>query len=536
MKRISGPGVMLDCSRGAVYSLPALKTFIDMLKKMGYKQLQLYTEDVYTLDGEPYFGYLRGRYTKEELRELDEYAAEHGIELVPCIQTLAHLGGILRWQAYADIHDNADILLAGEERTYELIDKMFAACAETFHSRRINIGMDEAHTVGLGKYLDKNGYGNRFDILFKHLQKVAAIAEKYDFRPMMWSDMFFRLAYKGNYYVTEPDETASREISALIPANIDLIYWDYYSRDETHYDAMIKAHKLLKQNGIVFAGGAWCWSGFAPSNAFSIEASRAALAACRNNGIREIFITVWKDDGSDSSLFSVLPALFASAQYAAGNFDEEKIRARFRRIAGTDWEDFMALDLPNLPEQDGAPRNACKYMLFNDPFFGIFDRTADPARKAEFTAAKERLSACAGNKRWGYLFRTLADLCAVLEIKYDLGVRTRALYKSHNMQGLCMLVADYAECERRIGTFYESFREQWRREAKGFGFERHDVRIGGLLQRMRHCRQMLERYLTGELPALDELEQDILPFYENAPDGRSLLYNDWLRTATVLGS
>ena len=55
--------------------------------------------------------------------------------------------------------------------------------------------MDEAHMVGLGKYLDKHGYTDRATIIVKHLQKVCTIAEKYGFsKPMMWNDMFVRLA------------------------------------------------------------------------------------------------------------------------------------------------------------------------------------------------------------------------------------------------------------------------------------------------------------------------------------------------------
>ena len=65
-------GVMLDCSRGAVYSVEMLKKYIDVLKKMGFSSLQLYTEDTYEVEGEPYFGYLRGRYTAEELQVIEE--------------------------------------------------------------------------------------------------------------------------------------------------------------------------------------------------------------------------------------------------------------------------------------------------------------------------------------------------------------------------------------------------------------------------------------------------------------------------------
>ena len=81
---------MLDCSRGAVLKVSAVKQLINALQKMGYNVLELYTEDTFEVEGEPYFGYLRGRYTGAEIKEMDAYAAAHGIELIPCIQTLAH--------------------------------------------------------------------------------------------------------------------------------------------------------------------------------------------------------------------------------------------------------------------------------------------------------------------------------------------------------------------------------------------------------------------------------------------------------------
>ena len=84
-------GIMLDCSRNAVKSVAMLKVFIRMIKKMGYTTLMLYTEDTYEVDNQPYFGYMRGRYSQEELKEIDRFAGENDIELIPCIQTLAHL-------------------------------------------------------------------------------------------------------------------------------------------------------------------------------------------------------------------------------------------------------------------------------------------------------------------------------------------------------------------------------------------------------------------------------------------------------------
>ena len=181
-------GVMVDCSRNSVMNVEALRSLIPVLSKIGYTTLMLYTEDTYEVNGEPYFGYLRGRYSKAELKEIDRIAAASGVELVPCIQTLAHLRGIFRWKEYAGIRDTADILLADDERTYELIEHIFETLAECFTSRRVNIGMDEAHALGSGKYRELHGEVPRAEIMLKHLKRVNEIANKHGFNCSMWSD------------------------------------------------------------------------------------------------------------------------------------------------------------------------------------------------------------------------------------------------------------------------------------------------------------------------------------------------------------
>ena len=95
-------GVMVDCSRNAVLHIEGVKRLIDYLQKIGYNMLMLYTEDTYEVDGQPLFGYLRGRYSKKELKEIVAYGEAHDVELVPCIQTLAHLNQLFKWDAYKD--------------------------------------------------------------------------------------------------------------------------------------------------------------------------------------------------------------------------------------------------------------------------------------------------------------------------------------------------------------------------------------------------------------------------------------------------
>ncbi len=75
-------GVMLDCSRNGVMQLQKVKEFVDYIKAFGYNTLELYTEDTFEVEGEPYFEYMRGRYSIEELKDIDRYCQSKGVELI----------------------------------------------------------------------------------------------------------------------------------------------------------------------------------------------------------------------------------------------------------------------------------------------------------------------------------------------------------------------------------------------------------------------------------------------------------------------
>ena len=72
-------GVMIDSSRNGVIHPEASQSFLMRLALMGVNMAILYTEDTYEIPGEPFFGYLRGRYTASELRAIDDYAFLFGI-------------------------------------------------------------------------------------------------------------------------------------------------------------------------------------------------------------------------------------------------------------------------------------------------------------------------------------------------------------------------------------------------------------------------------------------------------------------------
>ena len=532
MKRF---GVMLDMSRNAVMKPEEVKNYARVLKSMGYNMIQLYTEDTYEVEGEPYFGYLRGRYSISEMQAIVNYCDSIGVEVIPCIQTLAHLNQIFRWKPYAPINDTGDILLAEEERTYELIENMFKTLKKCFKSEYVHVGMDEAHMLGLGKYLDKHGVKNRFEILSDHLAKVSELAAKYGFKPLMWSDMFFRLANHGAYYVKEP--VIEESVKACVPKDVGLVYWDYYHDDIEHYKTMMRAH-LEFNNEMWFAGGAWTWKGFAGSNAYTMQTMCPAMEAAHECGVENIFMTMWGDNGKECSFYSLLPSLYAIRRYYDGETDMDKIKAEFEQITGESYDGMCTLDLPDFIGGDMRNKCSAKPLLFNDPFLGVLDSTiiGDGAINNDYLEhAKKIREAGKSSKSYAYIFESEAALCELLAIKYDLGFKTRNAYKSGDKNALTDIIEDYDTAIALLDEFYVAFKTLWFKENKPHGFDVQDIRFGGLKQRLASCKDRLESYINGEISAIEELDEELLCYYGGEKEfNKTVPYiNVWSRTASI---
>lgn len=524
-KNIGMLGVMVDCSRNAVPKISTLMSFIKTVSSLGYNTLMLYTEDTYVVRDEPYFGYFRGAYTTAELRELVDFGEDFGMEIVPCIQTLAHMNQLLRWNVYDDVHDVADILLAGEDKTYKLIDRMLSSLREAFKSVKINIGMDEAHLIGLGRYLDKHGFINRTQILLAHLQRVRALCFKHGFtNPMMWSDMFMRLAFKGFYYdITTP---VPEQIQNSVPDNTTLIYWDYFNDDKRIYDELFSRHKIIGKS-VCFACSAYKWVGFAPDNTHSIRLNSVAFPSAQANNINDILVTMWGDNGAEASIFSVLPTLINASNlyYGQGNqFDDCLCRA----LTGIDMNDFCALDSVNhLDSSFNGVSNNSKVYLYNDLLCGLFDSTVEKGYGAIYAENAKKIAAVKDNP-YKYIFKTLAALCNVLAVKCELGADIRKNYNDRNIDALQENLAQIGTVKKLLKNLYKEFKFQWFNENKPFGFEVQDVRLGGMILRCDSATETIKSFLSGEIDRIEELEVPLLN-PDTAQDGKGahIYFNDF---------
>ncbi|MEG0012734.1 MAG: beta-N-acetylhexosaminidase [Cellulosilyticaceae bacterium] len=508
-------GPMIDCSRNAVYKVSVLKELLLKCAMMGHSECMLYTEDTYEVDDTPYFGYLRGKYLKSELKELDDYADSLGIELIPCIQTLAHLNQTLRWDYTKEIRDIDDIFLVGAKETYDLVEKMLGSLRSVFRTKRIHIGMDEAYALGRGTYLDHNGYKSHFDIMIQHLKSMVDLTKKYDFKPMIWDDMFQRAPGEG--YNTQM--MIDPKITEQVPDEIELVYWDYYKEDTAHYDVAFKRRQSF-ENPIIFAGGIWKWAGLVPSYEKTMATTLAALKVCKQHGIQEVIATLWGDDGAEVPLGTCDLGLILFAEHSYSSEVSEKwLDERCQFFTGLESGDFMAMEnvdlLPMIERPNVKVVNLSKAFLYQDILLGAFDKHAEGLElKPHYLACAKMYDKLAEKgKAYGYIFEMYRELSLVLANKYDLGIRLRTAYLVGDKEELQnLLTTTFKEVSRDLEKYHQSVRKFWFKECKGQGLEILDIRISGVKGRMETAAIRVQAYIDGEIEEIEELADDRLLF------------------------
>lgn len=528
-------GIMLDVSRGVVPTVDYIQDILSHMALMGLDMLMLYTEDLYEIPDEPYFGYMRGRYAAEELKACDDHAALFGIEIIPCIQTLGHMEQFLQWPAAKKYADTERVLLAGEESVYDFIERAIVAASGPLRSRRIHIGMDEAKDIGFGKYLALHGFQNRFDIMNRHVARVTELCQKHGLEPMMWSDMYFELTTRTGVFYDSED--VDPEVAEKIPKGMDFVYWDYYNQDKEFYRDFIRKHKRMGKHPI-FAGGVWCWTNFGTDYDKTLKTTLPALDACREEGITEVFATLWgKCMETDFSTALMGLQLFAECGYSR-ELDMEKLKRRTRFCTGISYEDFYSLtklyQLPGLETDFAEPPNPASSLLWQDPLMGLYDaEVAQYPIGAHFAACcREYEAICEKSPAHEAIFRIPAQLSRVLARKGDLGLRMKKAYDAGDRKTLEAIAREIPEILADMRELNRVQRQRYLSVNKPFGFDKCDLLLGGQMARLETARVRLTDYLEGRIPVIEELAADRLPYDGTEPGKYALHWRKYDHIAT----
>ena len=484
-------GSMIDVSRGGVMRPEKVKEFILRTALAGANAFMLYTEDIFTLEGYPHLGYLRGAYTDGELRSIDDYAASLGVEVIPCIQTLGHMAQYLSWtQETKELRDTDSVLLCDGEQTYRFLDAVIGKMSRIFRSRRIHIGMDEAHDVALGNYLKKFGYRERYSVLRRHLARVTDICQSYGYAPMMWSDMFFRIGSKtSNYY--DLDVTFPDELKENMPPVV-LVYWAYWNGNGEIYRGMLRRHGELGRR-TVFSGSVISCHGPLPIYSVTRSCATTGLDACLSEGVREVFATFWGDDGHECDFFD---SLYAFSIFSEKCYDQNASRADVDRMGA-----LISGVSPKLAREIEAfyrvPRS--KSLLWGDVFYNL---TGIDYAEGE-------------GEGYRFLDGVIADcddervrlVLSVLRAKAELYATLLPAYRAK--QSLAYFADTLLPHLRAVLVrLSELHGERWLSVYKPFGYEVVQSRFATAIARTEYAIDLLSRYGRGEIASVEELEYE----------------------------
>lgn len=505
-------GIMLDCSRNAVMRPSHFKLWLARLALLGYNMAMLYTEDTYELPDEPYFGYHRGRYTASELKDMDDYAASLGIEMIGCIQTLGHLEQILRWSEYRDIMDSPSVLLVGEQKTYELIDKMISLFAEVYRSRRIHIGMDEAHDLGRGRYLDLYGYRPAFDLFNEHLSRVLEICRSKGLSCMIWSDMYFRLGSKNMAYYDE-DCCIPEDVKAKIPKDVELVYWDYYHTDRSEYEDMIAKHLDLGFKPIM-ASGVWTWGRPWYSRQITEATIIPCIEACKSREISEIFFTLWGDDGGYCVFDSAFAGLCFAAEKIFNNLaDKAFMERRFAAITGRDYNLYVAPSNLDFFESEDKGFDSLQItaaaVLWDDPLYGIYYHNIKLKDADLWEKVREhylKLSQMLFSIRSDDYISHAQLLAELFAQKVALRGELEEAYAQKDKKHLSRLDGKIDNIIALYKAVDRSFRNIWLKVNKPQGLDTIQRRLSSLIRRYEELKDRIDDYVAGRIDRIDELE------------------------------
>lgn len=499
-------GIMLDSSRGAVHKVEFLKREMIRLALLGMNYFCLYTEDTYEVDGEELFGFARGRYSKQEIRELDAFAEQIGITMFPCMQTLGHMEYLFKLKRYKHLSDTPRIFNVKLEESRAFIEKLILNASEPYKTNLIHLGTDEPYGIGTGAALDFEQPVKPDKLYADHVKWLSGICQKHNLKGIVWGDYLMN--------------SLSGESVKMLPRDLLLDYWNYGGKNkEFHAENIRKAENMGFD--LIASPGTWSWISFWCDYEKAVRTSGAFLDAAREAGLKRALTTLWGDDGNEALFetnWGALAFYFASCRGKSG--DESFYSKRLEAIGGYSLQLFrliskMESTASYLP--DGLHSYAAtpgKLFLYEDALSAFASRGfADDAPAKHFESVFEEIRRIQPVSKRETNLKHLAMMYAKsIVLKYKITSLARRGYLTQNKGAVKRVVRSIANVQRILNKFRVSYRRAWMDERKPQGFELIDMRFGAVSARLDTLKYTLRAYLANEISGIPE-------FDEKTPEG-----------------
>jgi len=519
-------GVMQDISRGQVLNMKSLKQVIRTISYFKMNLLSPYIEHTFAFKNHPLIGQGCGSLTSEEVRQLDKYARDYHVELVPSFQALGHFQQILKHKEYARLAETETrwSLSPAKEDSYKLLEELFSEIVPAFSSKFFNIGCDEVWDLGTGK--SKKMAQGKGELYLSHILRVKKMLDKYGKTTMLWGDMLLHYP----------------EIIPEVPKDVVILNWHYGSEkfeDENYYRPFIETFQ--KAGLTQFAcPGTTSWLRLFSDLRLANKNVRCLVSEAHKYGAKGILNTNWGDGGHYNLLGYAWHgfAFSAEASWSPKKMDECTFDARFcHQFFGSGTEEmaqmFWLLTQVNYVVNIDLPKEypSWAFLLFwDDPFQGRYSvKVKDPLetgrRLIQISNSALRIIShneemVTRNKGW------LDDLSFAARQIGHLGQRListeeaksnyhRAYLKLDEekvvVESLDKAIASLRELKTDLSTLKVEYRELWLRENKEpglrYNLKNYDRVLDSYDRKISELEEVKKSYVEpgGSLPRPDEL-------------------------------
>lgn len=343
-------GAMIDISRSKVPKLKTLKEIVDLLSDLKYNHLELYVEGFsYEYASFPELLVDKNYITLNDYLELEKYANEHYIDLVPNQNGFGHMTDWLSKEKYKELAECVDgftiwgchrppsTLDPTNKNSYKLVKKMYEDMLPHFKSKYFNMNFDEPYELGYGKSKEKCDATSKEDVFIEYLTSLTKVVKKYDKIPLIWGDVL----------IHHPDAISK------LPKDVILIDWGYHKSYDFEQHAKMLSEAKRK---FMVAPGTVTWSNLTCRYIDMYETIKNSCEACKKyNGLGAL-ITDWGDIGHLQYLPFSYPGFIFGAICMWGEIDESLIEYYLSKIVGKKLSSVI-LALSNYTQLEGEYRD-----------------------------------------------------------------------------------------------------------------------------------------------------------------------------------
>jgi hypothetical protein len=273
-------GFMMDLSHGQLLRVSEIERQLDLLARFKANQYYFYSEASIEFQGYELVN-PDGRYTRDEVRHIIEYARQRHIDVVPCMELYGHMHDLFRVEKFADLGlpHYGDEFDPRNPRVLAVLSDWVAQTARLFPSPWYHVGFDEPWSLGkIGMEPGKDPFKTFIEVL----RHVAGEAQRHGKRLLFWADINQGASTLSNH----------PELIRELPGGVIAVPWVYDAH--ASYDSFVKP---LAEAGVptVVAPAVWNWNETFPDYHRSFVNINGLSAAGRKFKTLGILTTGWTD-------------------------------------------------------------------------------------------------------------------------------------------------------------------------------------------------------------------------------------------------